>query len=751
MNAGDAVRNNPAKSRRIFFLILWLAPALLFPSAASADRYALVVGNNTYPNFSAEQQLGGCESDARMVRDLLLSRIGVPAANVRTILGREATAQAILDGLRNMLKNSKPGDSVLFYYSGHGSQTTDDNGDEKDDRLDEVLCPYDFKFLPGRRAQNAVVDDQLDEILTTTAKDREFVAVFDCCHSGTGLRSLFTQPGRRVKYLPYTGADDPILARSQESAEPLTRSLFQNSYVAPPPSDSGQSVSGFLRTRRLSEELEDKPTTPKPSGQSGTAAKPATGTVLVAAARDYELAAENTIQVRRGAPPEVHGALTLELCRYVQESPDPKGITYRDLKNYLSHPIVQGGNTQNPQVEVSDAAVLDAQFLGGTRGTVVGPKETPVVIEPTPTPAPEPTPTPKPTPTPQPPRPTPPPTPEPTPVPTPIQAVATPEPSSAIQALDRETFPKPVAVAFKRCDAFATEQKPMTDLNAEASDSMLQNLTREIAAMREVAVPVPDTKPFGMLVVYGAQDKTGGRTYTGVVVDSNSAQIVKSSSRLLEREVLDDVRREIERNYLATNLMRIRRPGKSTPRIDLEVGPATGESRGMQVTRRRFRVGDEIGFEIRPSQDGYLTLINIDCTGGVTVLYPNDRMKENRDGFVRARDIVRLPGAEGEGNYAYDVREPVGQECVKALLTPKPLSGLTRAIADAQSGGAGGASQTLNIMRGISGELDRTIGVKSTPKPLKQPQGAAEAGKPDWSGFASDNWAENTIVFTTSR
>ena len=774
MNAGDAVRNNPAKSRRIFFLVLWLAPALLFPSAASADRYALVVGNNTYPNFSAEQQLGGCESDARMVRDTLVSRIGVPAANVRTILGREATAQAILDGLRNMLKNSKPGDSVLFYYSGHGSQITDDNGDEKDDRLDEVLCPYDFKFLPGRRAQNAVVDDQLDEILTTMAKDREFVAVFDCCHSGTGLRSLFTQPGRRVKYLPYTGADDPILARSQESAEPLTRSLFQNSYVAPPPSDSGQSVSGFLRTRRLSEELEDKPAdTPKPSGQSGTAAKPATGTVLVAAARDYELAAENTIQVRRGAPPEVHGALTLELCRYVQESPDPKGITYRDLKNYLSHPIVQGGNTQNPQVEVSDAAVLDAQFLGGMRGSVVAPKETPVVIEPTPTPEPEPTPTPKPTPTPQ-PRPTP----EPTPAPTPILAVATPEPSSAIQALDRETFPKPVAVAFKRCDAFATEQKPMTDLNAQASDSMLQELTREIAAMRDVAVPVPDTEPFGILVIYGAQDKPSGLTYTGVVVDSNSAQIVKTSSRLSEREVLGDVRREIERNYLATNLMRIRQPIGNRTRIDLEVGLAAGESRGMQVTRRRFRVGDEVGFEIRPSQNGYLTLITIDCSGRVTVLYPNDQMKENRDGFVRAGDVVRLPGEEG--GYAYPVEEPVGKECVKAFLTPKPLSGVTRAIADAQSGGAGGASRSANIMRGISEELDRTIGVKSTlKKSTGQTQGAAQSGgeaggvgasgtageaggtgggaagaggaAPDWSSFASPNWAENTIVFTTSR
>jgi hypothetical protein len=732
MNAGDAVRNNPAKSRRIFFLILWLAPALLFPSAASADRYALVVGNNTYPNFSAEQQLSGCESDARMVRDLLVNRVGVPAANVRTILGREATAQAILDGLRNMLKNSKPGDSVLFYYSGHGSQITDDNGDEKDDHLDEVLCPHDFKFLPGRRAQNAVVDDQLDEIITTMAKDREFVATFDCCHSGTGLRSLFTQPGRRVKYLPYTGGDDPILAKSQESAEPLTRSLFRNSYVAPPPSDSGQSVSGFLRTRRLSEELEDKPTTPKPSGPSGTAAKPATGTVLVAAARDYELAAENSIQVRRGVPPEVHGALTLELCRYVQESPDPKGITYRDLKNYLSHPIVQGGNTQNPQVEVSDAAVLDAQFLGGMRGSAVAPKETPVVIEPTPTPEPEPT-----------------------PAPTPIQAVATPEPSSAIQALDRETFPKPVAVAFKRCDAFATEQKPMTDLNAQASDSMLQELTREIAAMRDVAVPVPDTEPFGILVIYGAQDKPSGLTYTGVVVDSNSAQIVKTSSRLSEREVLDDVRREIERNYLATNLMRIRQPVGNRTRIDLEVGLAAGESRGMQVTRRRFRVGDDVGFEIRPSQNGYLTLINIDCSGRVTVLYPNSRMTDNRDGFVRAGDIVHLPGAEG--GYAYPVEEPVGKECVKAFLTPKPLSGVTQAIADAQSGGAGGASRSANIMRGISAELDRTIGVKSTLKPPRQPQGPAqgggapEAGKPDWSTFASPNWAENTITFTTSR
>jgi len=794
MNAGDAIRTGgfavlssiAARANPVFFLVLWLAPALLFPSAASADRYALVVGNNTYPNFSAEQQLSGCESDARMVRDMLVSRIGVPAANVRTILGREATTQAILDGLRNMLKNSKPGDSVLFYYSGHGSQITDDNGDEKDDRLDEVLCPYDFKFLPGRRAQNAVVDDQLDEILTTMAKDREFVAVFDCCHSGTGLRSLFTQPGRRVKYLPYTGADDPILAKSQESAEPLTRSLFRNSYVAPPPSDSGQSVSGFLRTRRLSEELEDKPTTPKPSGQTGTAAKPATGTVLVAAARDYELAAENAIQVRRGAPPEVHGALTLELCRYVQESPDPKGITYRDLKNYLSHPIVQGGNTQNPQVEVSDAAVLDAQFLGGTRGTVVAPKETPALIEPTPTPVPEPTPTPvpeptpapKPTPPPPPPRPTPRPTPEPTPAPTPVQVAVvtpapTPEPSSAIQALDRETFPKPVAVAFKRCDAFATEQKPMTDLNAEASDSMLQDLTREIAAMRDVAVPVPDTEPFGMLVVYGAQDKPSGRTYTGVVVDSNSAQIVKSSFHPALGKVLDDVRREIERNYLATNLMRIRQPIGNRMQLFLEVGPAGSESRGMLVTRRRFRVGDDIGFEIRSNQNGYLTLINIDCTGGATVLYPNDQMKENRDGFVRAGDVVRLPGAEG--GYAYDVKEPVGKECVKAFLTPKPLPGVTQAIADAQSGGAGGASRSANIMRGIGVELDRTIGVKSTLKPPRQPQGAAqgggemgaggvgaaggggasggapEGGKPDWSSFASPNWAENTIVFTTSR
>jgi hypothetical protein len=713
--------------RRNCLLLPCLALLLLWPSAARAERYAFIVGNNSYPNFSAEQQLSGCESDAQMIRDMLVDRVGIPAENVHMLLGKEATAARIVEGLKTTLQESKPGDSVLFYYSGHGSQIADDNGDEKDDRLDEVLCPYDFKFLSGRRAKNAVVDDQLDEILSTMGESREFVAVFDCCHSGTGLRSLFTQPGRHVKYLSYTDADDPSLAKAEESAEPLTRGMFRNSYVAPPPSDSGRSVSGFLRTRRLAEDLDDEKPAPG-ERKMADAQKPAGGTVLVAAARDYELAAENTIQVRHGGPSETHGALTVEMCRYIQESPDPKNITYRDLRNYLDHPIVQGNNTQNPQVEVSSSAMLDEAFLSGAKGACVVPKETPAEITST-----------KPTPTPEPAQSEPTPTSEPTSAPK-------PEPVVAIQAANVETFPQPIAITLKRCDAFATEQKPVNDLNPEASAAMLKEITAMIGQMRDVATIAAGKDPFGMLVVYGVQDKAAGRAYTAVVVDSNSAQIVKSISGPTLRNVLNDVRAEIERNYLATNLMRIRQPVASKMQLDLNIGLATTISRGMQVSRRRFAMGETVAFEVRPSHNGYLTLLNIDSTGGVTVLYPNDQLKENQDGFVRAGETIHLPA---EGQYAFPVEEPVGKECVKAFLTPKPLSGLAGLVAAAQKSGddsagsnAGGvASRSLNLMRGISGELDRTIGAKS----------AIRGAKPDWSDLKSANWSENTIIFTTSR
>jgi Domain of unknown function (DUF4384)/Caspase domain len=64
-------------------------------------------------------------------------------ADAKVLLNSEVTRDKMREMITEWLpKVSKPGDTVFLYFSGHGSQVPDDNGDEKDG-LDEVLSPFD--------------------------------------------------------------------------------------------------------------------------------------------------------------------------------------------------------------------------------------------------------------------------------------------------------------------------------------------------------------------------------------------------------------------------------------------------------------------------------------------------------------------------------------------------------------------------------------------------------------------------------
>lgn len=70
-------------------------------------------------------------------------RGGFPESNVRMLLNHDATRDAIEDGITDWLVgNARPGDSVVIFYAGHGSQMWDEDGDE-DDGLDETIAPAD--------------------------------------------------------------------------------------------------------------------------------------------------------------------------------------------------------------------------------------------------------------------------------------------------------------------------------------------------------------------------------------------------------------------------------------------------------------------------------------------------------------------------------------------------------------------------------------------------------------------------------
>jgi hypothetical protein len=183
---------------------LWAASVLLFAPMARAETHALLVGINDYPRA---RQLRGAVNDIFRIRQIAERHLGIASANITVLLNEQATKAAILAALRKLAKESKPGDTLLWYYSGHGWMVNDEDGDESRrdefDKLDEVLVPYDATPFPKDRAfepnPTFVSDDEISAALKGLV-GRRVAVIFDSCHSGTATRSLPGEESGRALY-----------------------------------------------------------------------------------------------------------------------------------------------------------------------------------------------------------------------------------------------------------------------------------------------------------------------------------------------------------------------------------------------------------------------------------------------------------------------------------------------------------------------------------------------------------------------
>jgi len=172
---------------------------------------AVLVGVNEYRRPEIPP-LRGCVNDVLLVRALLRRWFGVDNRYIRMVVNQRATKDAILGRLREAIQASAPGDIVVFYFSGHGSQIRDRDGDELADGLDELLCPHDMDWDTGRY----VVDDEFDRIVASAPRDVVVEAFFDCCFGGAApaaFARLTDEPaaGPPVRFAP---PPDDIYARS---------------------------------------------------------------------------------------------------------------------------------------------------------------------------------------------------------------------------------------------------------------------------------------------------------------------------------------------------------------------------------------------------------------------------------------------------------------------------------------------------------------------------------------------------------
>ena len=147
-------------------------------------KRALVVGINDYaPIGTGGPDLNGCVNDARDMANTLVI-CGFPALSVRILTNHNASKANIISNLTNLVTTSKKGDSIVFYYSGHGTRVANIGADFEVDGLDDAICPHDFA------SAGVIRDDEFAAILKKLPADVNMDVIFDCCHSGTGTRRM---------------------------------------------------------------------------------------------------------------------------------------------------------------------------------------------------------------------------------------------------------------------------------------------------------------------------------------------------------------------------------------------------------------------------------------------------------------------------------------------------------------------------------------------------------------------------------
>ncbi|KAK4480644.1 hypothetical protein RD792_013722 [Penstemon davidsonii] len=152
--------------------------------APHARKKAVIVGIS-YRN--TRRELKGCINDAKCMKYMLINRFKFSESSILMLTEEETdpyripTKHNIRMAMFWLVQGCKSGDSLVFHYSGHGSQQRNYTGDEIDG-FDETLCPLDFE------TQGMIVDNEINAtIVRPLPTGVKLHTIIDACHSGTML------------------------------------------------------------------------------------------------------------------------------------------------------------------------------------------------------------------------------------------------------------------------------------------------------------------------------------------------------------------------------------------------------------------------------------------------------------------------------------------------------------------------------------------------------------------------------------
>jgi len=166
-NASNGQKSNINKHNDSISLLLKKSK----PSKTSDTKWLFIVGIENY-EFTASVPYS--KNSANEFKAVMKKRLGIPEKNIRTLINQGATSAKINYNLKDMLRRVKNGDTVYFYYSGHGIPVPSKNNE-----------PY----MLAQDMNPAYIDDdrfKLQNIYQqlSNSKASKVIVFIDSCFSG---------------------------------------------------------------------------------------------------------------------------------------------------------------------------------------------------------------------------------------------------------------------------------------------------------------------------------------------------------------------------------------------------------------------------------------------------------------------------------------------------------------------------------------------------------------------------------------
>lgn len=169
----------------------------------TARKLALLVGVDKYP----DSPLHGCVTDVQLQRELLIYRFGFAPSDILTLTDAQATRENIETAfVTHLSEQAKPGDTVVFHFSGCGSRVS---LGESPGKMHNSLVPADDVLPP---TANGSVNDILEETLLHLVRSlatENAIAILDTSYSYPG----YPKNGNfRIRCRPRATVGQPSLA-----------------------------------------------------------------------------------------------------------------------------------------------------------------------------------------------------------------------------------------------------------------------------------------------------------------------------------------------------------------------------------------------------------------------------------------------------------------------------------------------------------------------------------------------------------